>query len=111
MNHAPRHSSAVGPAGPMAPPTSIATSAVHDVSLVERGPFVAPVCTCGWSGLARRARETARREADRHAGVGADTGTVLNALVRPADTSASVSASAIGASTPGNRASSSRALP
>ncbi|MDT0343405.1 hypothetical protein [Streptomyces litchfieldiae] len=39
---------------------------VHAVTLTERGPFIAPCCTCGWYGPARRSRPLARTEAAAH---------------------------------------------
>ncbi|MFD5320304.1 hypothetical protein [Streptomyces sp. NPDC127098] len=39
---------------------------VHQVTLSERGPFVAPRCSCGWYGPARRSRPLARDEAAAH---------------------------------------------
>ncbi|AKG44439.1 hypothetical protein H7827_12715 [Streptomyces sp. JH002] len=38
----------------------------HEVTLNERGPFVAPRCSCGWYGPARRSRPLARDEAAAH---------------------------------------------
>ncbi|RKN41839.1 hypothetical protein [Streptomyces hoynatensis] len=38
----------------------------HRISLRERGPFLAPSCTCGWYGPARRSRPLARQEAAAH---------------------------------------------
>ncbi|MDT0442105.1 hypothetical protein [Streptomyces johnsoniae] len=38
----------------------------HHVVLAERGPFIAPRCSCGWSGPARRSRPLARAEAAAH---------------------------------------------
>ncbi|OKK13052.1 hypothetical protein AMK16_31440 [Streptomyces sp. CB00455] len=38
----------------------------HTVSTAERGSFCLAVCTCGWSGPARRSRDLARKDADRH---------------------------------------------
>ncbi|WP_078900305.1 hypothetical protein [Streptomyces sp. SBT349] len=38
----------------------------HRVVLTERGPFVAPRCSCGWYGPARRSRPLARDEAAAH---------------------------------------------
>ncbi|TDC27331.1 hypothetical protein E1265_02265 [Streptomyces sp. 8K308] len=40
--------------------------AEHRVTLAERGPFVAPRCSCGWYGPARRSRPLARDEAAAH---------------------------------------------
>ncbi|UCM89574.1 hypothetical protein [Streptomyces marincola] len=42
----------------------------HQVVLTERGPFVAPRCSCGWYGPARRSRPLARDEAAAHVAVG-----------------------------------------
>jgi hypothetical protein len=39
----------------------------HLITLTERGPFLAPECTCGWRGPARRSRPLARDEAAAHA--------------------------------------------
>jgi hypothetical protein len=38
----------------------------HRVTLTERGPFLAPRCSCGWYGPARRSRPLARKEAEAH---------------------------------------------
>ncbi|MGP3972328.1 hypothetical protein [Streptomyces sp. 6N223] len=38
----------------------------HRITLTERGPFLAPECTCGWYGPARRSRPLARDEAAAH---------------------------------------------
>ncbi|WP_052849292.1 hypothetical protein [Streptomyces avicenniae] len=38
----------------------------HRVVLTERGPFLAPRCSCGWYGAARRSRPLARNEAAAH---------------------------------------------
>ncbi|MFJ9344488.1 hypothetical protein ACIRP0_35190 [Streptomyces sp. NPDC101733] len=38
----------------------------HLTSTAERGSFCLAVCTCGWTGPARRSRDLARRDATRH---------------------------------------------
>ncbi|WP_129841180.1 hypothetical protein [Streptomyces sp. RFCAC02] len=38
----------------------------HRIALTERGPFLAPECSCGWYGSARRSRPLARAEAAAH---------------------------------------------
>ncbi|MFD3548391.1 hypothetical protein ACFWUW_22790 [Streptomyces sp. NPDC058655] len=38
----------------------------HTTSTTERGSFCLAVCTCGWSGPARRSRDLARKDAARH---------------------------------------------
>ncbi|MFD9411349.1 hypothetical protein ACFWBN_30620 [Streptomyces sp. NPDC059989] len=38
----------------------------HATSTAERGSFCLAVCTCGWSGPARRSRDLARKDANRH---------------------------------------------
>ncbi|MFD3698433.1 hypothetical protein ACFWUZ_20175 [Streptomyces sp. NPDC058646] len=38
----------------------------HSTSTAERGAFCLAVCTCGWSGPARRSRDLARKDATRH---------------------------------------------
>ncbi|MFD5015147.1 hypothetical protein ACF063_16315 [Streptomyces chartreusis] len=38
----------------------------HRTSMVEKGPFCAAHCTCGWRGPARRARSLARTDATEH---------------------------------------------
>ncbi|WP_374774675.1 hypothetical protein OG756_18610 [Streptomyces sp. NBC_01310] len=38
----------------------------HTTSTAERGSFCLAVCTCGWSGPARRSRDLARKDAARH---------------------------------------------
>ncbi|MGK5530114.1 hypothetical protein [Streptomyces sp. URMC 129] len=48
---------------PLPPAT---TTGEHHVTLTERGPFMAPRCTCGWYGPARRSRPLARSEAAAH---------------------------------------------
>ncbi|MDQ0684717.1 hypothetical protein QF032_003729 [Streptomyces achromogenes] len=39
----------------------------HRTSTVEQGRFCLARCTCGWRGPARRARSTARSDAETHA--------------------------------------------
>lgn len=39
----------------------------HDVTVVDHHRFAQARCSCGWLGAARRARGTARSEADDHA--------------------------------------------
>ena len=39
----------------------------HDVEVVDHHRFAQAVCSCGWLGAARRARASARSEADDHA--------------------------------------------
>ncbi|MEV7562900.1 hypothetical protein ACGFYY_33035 [Streptomyces sp. NPDC048331] len=38
----------------------------HTTSTADRGSFCLAVCTCGWSGPARRSRDLARKDAARH---------------------------------------------
>lgn len=38
----------------------------HTTSTAERGAFCLAVCSCGWTGPARRSRDLARKDADRH---------------------------------------------
>ncbi|MFJ3883404.1 hypothetical protein ACIPW5_38895 [Streptomyces sp. NPDC090077] len=38
----------------------------HSTSTAERGSFCLAVCSCGWTGPARRSRDLARRDATRH---------------------------------------------
>lgn len=38
----------------------------HTTSTTERGSFCLAVCTCGWTGPARRSRDLARKDATRH---------------------------------------------
>ncbi|MFG2880489.1 hypothetical protein ACGFYU_36665 [Streptomyces sp. NPDC048337] len=38
----------------------------HTTSTAERGSFCLAVCTCGWTGPARRSRDLARKDAARH---------------------------------------------
>ncbi|HEX5567607.1 MAG TPA: hypothetical protein VFY14_11890 [Streptomyces sp.] len=45
-----------GPAGPER----------HHTSTMEKGSFCSAVCTCGWRGPARRARDRARADAAAH---------------------------------------------
>ncbi|MDT0270378.1 hypothetical protein RM844_29310 [Streptomyces sp. DSM 44915] len=40
----------------------------HRMELLERGPFLAARCSCGWSSPARRSRPLARTEAAAHLG-------------------------------------------
>lgn len=46
------------------PPPS--PTAAHRITFVERGPFLAARCSCGWYGPARRSRPLARSEATAH---------------------------------------------
>ncbi|MGW7103389.1 hypothetical protein [Streptomyces sp. NPDC054838] len=39
----------------------------HTTSTAERGAFCLAVCSCGWTGPARRSRDLARRDATGHA--------------------------------------------
>ncbi|MCJ1680723.1 hypothetical protein MTF65_25930 [Streptomyces sp. APSN-46.1] len=48
------------PAEPAQPPTG------HSTSTTERGSFCLAVCSCGWTGPARRSRDLARKDATRH---------------------------------------------
>lgn len=43
-----------------------AAGAGHRTSVSERGAFAVALCTCGWKGPARRARDRARRDAEDH---------------------------------------------
>ncbi|MFB0626658.1 hypothetical protein [Streptomyces sp. AB3(2024)] len=38
----------------------------HITGTAERGSFCLAVCSCGWTGPARRSRDLARRDAARH---------------------------------------------
>ncbi|MFD7558411.1 MULTISPECIES: hypothetical protein [unclassified Streptomyces] len=38
----------------------------HTTSTAERGSFCLAVCSCGWTGPARRSRDLARKDASRH---------------------------------------------
>ncbi|MGC9543706.1 hypothetical protein [Streptomyces sp. UG1] len=38
----------------------------HRTTMVEKGPFCAAHCSCGWRGPARRARSLARDDAAGH---------------------------------------------
>ncbi|MEV7545569.1 hypothetical protein [Streptomyces sp. NPDC089915] len=38
----------------------------HTTSTAERGSFCLAVCSCGWTGPARRSRDLARKDATRH---------------------------------------------
>ncbi|MFE9852309.1 hypothetical protein ACFYPN_26430 [Streptomyces sp. NPDC005576] len=38
----------------------------HAASTIERGSFCIARCSCGWSGPARRSRDLARTDAERH---------------------------------------------
>ncbi|MFE2170032.1 hypothetical protein ACFXB3_34000 [Streptomyces sp. NPDC059447] len=40
--------------------------APHITSTAERGSFCLAVCSCGWTGPARRSRDLARKDASRH---------------------------------------------
>jgi hypothetical protein len=63
---------AAAPAPRPAPPEQLVPAVQppaveHAIRLVERGPFVAAVCTgCGWETFARRSRPLARREGHDH---------------------------------------------
>ncbi|WP_327132650.1 hypothetical protein OG311_18080 [Streptomyces sp. NBC_01343] len=50
------HTGHTGPTGPTA----------HTTTTAERGSFCTASCSCGWRGPARRSRDLARRDADRH---------------------------------------------
>ena len=63
---------------PELPVGSPVAPVAHAVTLVERGPFLQPTCSCGWSGAARRSRPTARAEGLDHALLFAD-GSALGA--------------------------------
>ncbi|MEU4729243.1 hypothetical protein [Streptomyces sp. NPDC023588] len=41
-------------------------AAGHATSTAERGSFCLAVCTCGWTGPARRSRDLARKDAASH---------------------------------------------
>ncbi|MFB6618415.1 hypothetical protein ACFCV9_30060 [Streptomyces sp. NPDC056367] len=41
-------------------------AAGHITSTAERGSFCLAVCSCGWTGPARRSRDLARKDASRH---------------------------------------------
>ncbi|MFD3680772.1 hypothetical protein [Streptomyces sp. NPDC058613] len=47
-------------------PRSPDPAAGHTASTTERGSFCLAVCTCGWTGPARRSRDLARKDAARH---------------------------------------------
>ncbi|MER5868546.1 hypothetical protein [Streptomyces sp. NPDC002044] len=47
-------------------PRSPDPAAGHTASTTERGSFCLAVCTCGWTGPARRSRDLARKDATRH---------------------------------------------
>ncbi|MFE5771806.1 hypothetical protein ACFQ7O_25955 [Streptomyces sp. NPDC056485] len=47
-------------------PTGHTNHTGHTTSTAERGSFCLASCTCGWRGPARRSRDLARRDADRH---------------------------------------------
>ncbi|NGO72591.1 hypothetical protein [Streptomyces boncukensis] len=53
-------------------PDQAALSAVakglHEADMTERGAFCSAVCSCGWRGPARRARDRARADAAGHRG-------------------------------------------
>ncbi|MCB5181756.1 hypothetical protein [Streptomyces antimicrobicus] len=38
----------------------------HTITTTERGSFCLAVCSCGWQGPARRSRDLARKDAERH---------------------------------------------
>ncbi|MGW5851491.1 hypothetical protein ACWFQ8_26700 [Streptomyces sp. NPDC055254] len=69
---------AATPLPPLPPPTAAPlprpqsaspdghTGIGHTTSTAERGSFCLAVCSCGWSGPARRSRDLARRDAARH---------------------------------------------
>ncbi|WP_406147141.1 hypothetical protein [Streptomyces sp. NBC_01012] len=42
------------------------TAPAHSTTTVERGAFCLARCDCGWSGPARRARDRARADAQKH---------------------------------------------
>ncbi|MEV6013042.1 hypothetical protein AB0M29_40550 [Streptomyces sp. NPDC051976] len=49
-----------------APVVSQRPGAPHHTSVIERGAFAIALCSCGWKGPARRARDRARRDAELH---------------------------------------------
>jgi hypothetical protein len=51
---------------PRKSPPNAGTDHDHHLTLTERGPFLAPRCSCGWYGPARRSRPLARDEAAAH---------------------------------------------
>ncbi|MFD3807375.1 hypothetical protein ACFWTC_28080 [Streptomyces sp. NPDC058619] len=53
-------------AGPPQHPRSPDPASGHTASTTERGSFCLAVCTCGWTGPARRSRDLARKDATRH---------------------------------------------
>ncbi|MFF4648007.1 hypothetical protein [Streptomyces sp. NPDC001389] len=52
--------------GPRHPADTAQAPAGHTTSTAERGSFCLAVCSCGWTGPARRSRDLARRDATRH---------------------------------------------
>ncbi|MET9961113.1 hypothetical protein ABZ128_19010 [Streptomyces sp. NPDC006326] len=51
---------------PLPRPAERPSSPGHTTSTAERGSFCLAVCTCGWTGPARRSRDLARKDATRH---------------------------------------------
>ncbi|MFI5621747.1 hypothetical protein [Streptomyces sp. NPDC051567] len=57
------------PPAPVPPPRTLAEPpgpTAHTVTTTDRGAFCLAVCSCGWTGPARRSRDLARRDAARH---------------------------------------------
>ncbi|MFD8146063.1 hypothetical protein [Streptomyces sp. NPDC059708] len=52
---------------PRHPAEPAQTPSGHTTSTAERGSFCLAVCSCGWTGPARRSRDLARKDATRHA--------------------------------------------
>ncbi|MGW1468255.1 hypothetical protein ACWCPT_28365 [Streptomyces sp. NPDC002308] len=57
---------AAPPSGTVTPAEPVAAAQDHATTTTERGSFCLARCTCGWSGPARRSRDLARTDAERH---------------------------------------------
>ncbi|WP_328720805.1 hypothetical protein OHT52_15960 [Streptomyces sp. NBC_00247] len=57
---------AAPPPGPRLPPEPVTAAQDHATTTTERGSFCLARCSCGWSGPARRSRDLARTDAERH---------------------------------------------
>ncbi|MFD6422778.1 hypothetical protein [Streptomyces sp. NPDC060198] len=52
--------------GPLPPSEPVPAAQGHATTTTERGSFCLARCSCGWSGPARRSRDLARTDAERH---------------------------------------------
>ncbi|MGW2281528.1 hypothetical protein [Streptomyces sp. NPDC001770] len=57
---------AAPPSGAVTPAEPVPAAQDHETTTIERGSFCLARCVCGWSGPARRSRDLARTDAERH---------------------------------------------